>query len=334
MHQMFRVIPELALPMSALAQAEPAGEVDHVALLQGLPTEAHAVIAAAFLTGLVLWALGARVVKPIFALIGLLGGAIVGLVVAGLLGLGTIAGVGGWIVAMAIGGIIGLVATLMLLKLAIIFTAAGAFAVVGAAAGLMYIQFTGGPTPPPERAEAPIAEVESPEDDGALSARDRIGHMLFRDPRSGELVTLAELFGDREDREMAEQIEHARVIAARVHAVMRSAADFVARQWAGLSIDQRGAIVGSTLGGLALGLAAGFFLPKRSTAVITALAGSATFLASGVWLIEALPALEPARAYVTQPPATWAVIWAIAAGAGLAMQLSVLGKKKDKSKKD
>jgi len=293
-----------------------------VTLVQGLPPEAHVALAAAFLTGLVLWAAGAKVLKPVFALVGVLAGAFVGLIVAGALALGPLLGVGSWLIAMAIGGVIGLVATLAVLKTATVFIAAATFALVGFGGGLVYVQATGGPANP----EA----LETPDDD---AERDSGGGLLFNDPRTNSLVPLNRLLGDEDKGPTAEDVERVRVIAARLQAVVRSAADLTARRWASLGADQKTAVAGATLGGLALGLAAGFFFPKRSTAVITALAGSAAFLFAGVALVEGLPWLEAGRPYVAHTPIVWALIWSGTAAAGLLLQLKLIAKNKPKPRK-
>ena len=316
-----------------------------IALVQGLPVEAHLALAAAFLGGLVLWAAGAKVLKPIFALLGVLAGAFVGIIVAGALELGTVGGVGGWLIAMGIGGVIGLVSTLSLLKLAIVFTAAASFALVGASAALVYVQVTGGPAnpvePPPPHTASDAASERTPRDDS--------GNLLFTDPRTNTLVPIARLLGepskaDSDDNPDAgtditlQDVERARVIATRVQAVVQSAADLAARRWRSLGPDQQLAVAGGTLGGIALGLAAGFFLPKRSTAVITALAGSASFLISGVALIDALPWLARLRPLVDHTPLFWAIAWAAVASFGILVQLKLIKKNKGgdskKSKKD
>ncbi|MEM7754785.1 MAG: hypothetical protein AAF297_04015 [Planctomycetota bacterium] len=296
-----------------------------VTLVQGLPPEAHVTLAVAFLGGLVLWAAGAKVLRPMFALLGVLIGAFVGLVAAGILGLGSFGGIGGWLITMLIGGVIGLVVTLALVKMAIVFTAAATFLVVGFAGGMVYVQATGGPA----------EDIAPPVNDTA--DRDSDGGLLFKDPRTDALVPLAMLFSDDEDDNpesvTAEQVEHVVVLAARVQATVRSAIDLAARHWAALGTDQKAAVAGSTLGGLAIGLFAGFFLPKRSTAVITALGGSAAFLFSGVALIEGLPWLAPARNAVAQTPIVWALVWAGVAALGLLVQLKLISKNKPKDSK-
>ncbi|MEM1183735.1 MAG: hypothetical protein AAGI53_01915 [Planctomycetota bacterium] len=290
-----------------------------VTLVQGLPASVHLGLTAAFLGGLVLWAAGAKVVKPIFSLLGVLVGGFVGLIVAGALGLGSFGGVGGWLITTLIGGIICLVVTLSIVKMAIVFTAAATFCLVGFGGGLVYVQLTGGPE----------SEVAPPADD---NERDSSGGLLFNDPRTDSLVPISKLFDDGTN-ETIEKVEEARVVAMRVQAIVRSGFDLIHRHWTALGTDQKAAVAGSTLGGLALGLAAGFFFPKRSTAVITALAGSASFLISGAALIEGLPWLESARPAVEgKSPIFWAIVWSVTATVGLLVQLNLISKKKSKKK--
>lgn len=307
--------------------AESSGSSD-VAFVQGLPPAGHVALAVAFLGGLVLWAFGAKVIKPIFAVTGLIIGAFAGMLLAAVVGVGTVAGIGGWVIAALIGAAIGLVVALVLTKLAIIFTAAGAFGLVGVGLGLVYVQLTGGPTDVPRPDKNTLAPADAPPD------RDGDGRLLFEDPISGNFVTLADLLGEYDRPLHVEKAERARVIAARLQAVSRSALDLFARRWHGLSTNQRVAFVGAMLGGVAFGLVAGFFLPKRSTALITAIGGSATLLIAGVGLVEGVPWFAAGRPYVQQSPTAWGVVWVVVAALGLVVQLCLLQKPRSSGKGD
>jgi len=307
-----------------------------------LPLEAHAGVALLLIAGLALWLFGGKVVKPLFAVIGLALGGLVGLFVVPALGLAEIAGAPASLVGMGIGAVIGLVIALVLLKVAVIFSAGLGFAVAGFLGATIYLQHN--PLPEGERSSVVI------EDD---TPRSPSGRMLFTNPYTGTEMTIEELTRTLRDAdrvlgrgpaggpanalddgagagEAPTSRERFEAVAVRCRAVAAEAYESAKTHVNALSARERIVVFGSTFGALALGMLVGFALPKRSTAFITALAGSAIWLFAGVWLIDAL---APSWNHLTDhSPETWGIVWGIVFLLGLVVQLSGLGKKKDGSK--
>jgi hypothetical protein len=293
-------------------------------IVQALPLEAHLGVALLMLAGLALWLFGGRLIKPLFAVIGLTIGAVAGLVLLPAAGFETAAGVSGALIGLVIGAVIGLTLALILLKVAIVFAALLGFALVGFLGATIYLQYTPMPddAPPP-----PFVDKDTP--------RASSGRLLFKHPTTGQPVTIEELTGSlREAGRIlggapgsgADDGENDRLsaIAARCRAAVAETVDAIKSRWNAWSTRERMVVVFSTLGSLALGLLVGVFMPNRATALVTSLAGSAIWLISAVWLINAL---APSLNHITdQRPEAWAVVWLLVFLAGLVVQLSGLGR--------
>lgn len=304
-------------------------------IVQALPIEAHAGVGILLIVGLGLWLFGGKIIKPMFGIAGLVLGGLVGLIALPAFGVESIAGTSSALIGMAIGAVIGFVITLMMLKVAIVFAAGLGFAAVGFLGGTVYLSYN----PLPD--DNPPAFVIDDSD------RAPDGRLLFENPYTGEMMTLGQLTetlreadsflkGSKETTpEVADSLEtqddngvldneHFRAIAVRCEAIVREGLDMAKSHWNALSQRERLVVVSSTFGSLALGLLIGFMMPKKATAFITALAGSAIWLTAGAMLIEAfLPAM---RGLTDQPPTVWAGVWAFAFLVGLVVQLAGLGK--------
>ncbi len=338
---LFEVIPALSLAQAVTPpdQGGPDGPAGGAfSLVQALPVEAHFTMVLVLLGGLALWLFGGRLVKPLFALVGIAFGGVVGLIVLPALGLAEVGGVPGSLVGMGVGALIGLVLSLVMLKVAIIFIAGLGFAAAGFLGATLYLEYNPLPdTNPP----AFVVEDDTP--------RDPMGRLLFKNPITGENMTIEQLTrslreadsilggmgngGGADEASGGDQDRSERfaAIAARCRAVLIQAVDTVKSHWNALSSRERLVVLGSTFGSMALGMLIGFFMPKKSTAVITALAGSAIWLTSGVWLIDAfLPSLG---AVTSHPPEIWAVVWGIVFLLGVTVQFAGPGRPSESSKK-
>jgi len=312
-----------------------------VSLLEALPGEAHITMAVALVAGLVLWLYGARLLRPMFVVLGLALGGLIGLVVPPSIGITAVGGVAGWLIGLGAGSVIGLVVALVLLKIAITFSAGLALAVAGFLGGLVYLQYADLPPIEGEPAGEEVAAAE-PEEGRA----DR----TYVNPLTGERVPFRGLLpqsvpspaddaeqggggdspGEAPETEADGRTPSERVllVAARVRAVLSEAADFAGEQWSRLNARERLLLLGSTTSAFAVGLLLGLALPKRSSALVTALFGSAVWLSSAVWLIQGIGPLSRVRPLVEErSPTTWAIVWGVIALIGLAAQVGGLAKR-------
>ena len=76
------------------------------------------------------------------------------------------------------------------------------------------------------------------------------------------------------------------------------------------------------------GLLIGVAMPKKSSALVTSLAGSALWLSAGVALLRS--GVEEPPEMLNQPPLVWAVLWGVVAVAGMAVQFGLLKRKDGK----
>jgi hypothetical protein len=321
------------------------GGADEIfSLVQALPIEAHLATAVLLLSGLALWLFGGKILKPIFGLAGVVLGGMVGMILLPGFGSETIFGQPSSVIGAVIGAVIGLVVALMMLRLAIVVAAALGLATLGFMGAAIYLSIH----PLPDDAPPPAFERDT-------SDRSSSGKLLFE--YAGQKMTLEELTktlreansflggsglggggggsggtkttrtengvlvepgGESEDRG-----ERFRAIAVRCEAIVRESYDMAKARWNALAMRERVLVMGSTFGGLAAGLFVGFFLPKKSTAFITALLGSAVWLTAGAMLLEAY--VPSVRKATDQPPAVWASIWLFVFLLGLVIQLAGLG---------
>ncbi|MEL6328325.1 MAG: hypothetical protein AAFR38_01575 [Planctomycetota bacterium] len=337
---------EQATEIADAADAAGAAAGEAMAFVQGLPWEAHAVMGVSVAVGLALWLFGRKLAKAGVSLVGVLTGAMTGLVVAPMFGVATLFEIPVWVLGLGFGAIGGLILSLLLLKFAVAALAGAVFALGGMMGGIAYVESRPGPEPAQE-----AVEIETP----ALDAANQRQRLTHRDPRTGREVTFDQLVqniqpasapptiaapdsadpdgsDDTGQTEQAEGNPELEIVAARIRAVAAESASLVKSEWDDLQPRQQVTVAGTTLAGLALGLLFGALLPKRSTAIVTAFLGSAMWLTGGVWLLE-VSGVEALRSLTDRSPSSWAIIWAVAGVVGLFAQSFVSFRKK-KSKWD
>lgn len=190
--------------------------------VQALPVQAHIVMMATLVIGVVLWLFGRKLIKPATGLLGIAIGCMIGLLVAPRFGVSELFGVPIILIGLGAGGLIGLTISLFILKTAVTVLSGGVFAVGGLLGGIVYIEAT---TPPPPEEEQPdpaalvepeptVGERGTPTPPGTsslidpsntgepepaapatepASAEPKQPTRLYVDPRTGRRVSLREL---------------------------------------------------------------------------------------------------------------------------------------------
>lgn len=297
------------------------------ALIEGLPFEAHAIMGAALVSGLLLWLWGRALLKPAAGLLGVAAGAFTGLFLAPAFGVDAVFGVPVWVICMVAGGALGLSIALLALRIAVVGLSSVAFGLAGLMIAVAVVE-----TPrPPGASETAAAEVGAVESGGAegvdpegLSPRERVRRDiealgLRLQSRPGERPEAIEP-GAAAPADTRSEFD---VVLDHVGEVVTTAWDYVRASFLSISPADRAMVAGSTLAGLGLGVVFGVVLPRRSSALVTALAGSAMWLTATVWLAQLAPArYDAARAVVEHDPKSWAVIWPVVALIGLSLQLT------------
>lgn len=295
-----------------------------------LPLGLHAPAVVGLIAGLILWSLGARMIKLALALVGAAAGAVIGSLLVPTVGLTSVAGFPAHGVGLVAGTILGLVAAILLFRFAMVVAGAGVLGAAAALAGLVYVNIA--PPPPDLRAPDELSGLIewSPE------SREQSPPESVDDPIREALSQEALAAGQRQAQETADRIrdsvgeDTAAAIgeaAERIRAFVRGVWGAFLTHWNGLDAAQRLVLAGFVVIGLAAGALVGLAMPTRSAAMITSLAGSAVWLTSLAWLAEAMRL--PGREFLIgagSASARWLIIWPIIAIIGLVFQLRNLKK--------
>ncbi|MEZ6164870.1 MAG: hypothetical protein R3B67_10585 [Phycisphaerales bacterium] len=291
-------------------------------LAQTLPQGGSVPLGVALMAGVLLWIMGARVIKPVFFLLGLAIGGFVGATLMPLIGFPDI-DLGGvtftpTVVGLVCGGVIGSLCSLAMFRLVIAMTSAIAFAAAGVVGALIFLHYN--PTigeGDPSATETAL--VESGED--IASATSTLNDAITREAAE-RASNLLDQDGTILDEDAKQQLKDA---AARskefLEQMGRTISDELEKR------PTRDKMIASSAGfaGLALGLLIGVVMPKRTTALVTSLFGSAVCMASTSALLTARSGERPE--YLDQSAMVWAMIWILLTGIGLMIQLGFITKK-------
>jgi hypothetical protein len=269
--------------------------------LRELPPAAHALAIGGLITGLALWLFGGKLLKPAFALLGLVIGGMLGFLLVPAFFSTTILGVPSPYVGLGLGLLLGLIQGLVLFRFSMAICTAlilGLAATLGAAAWMKF--------EPLKRA----ADV----------ANQPVSTLTGSVPAGASSLTIP-------TRE--EAIEKLRPVAERVGAFLDDAGEQLKSEWTKLTPRQQGTLVISGLAGILGGLILGLVFPKKSSALVTALVGAAVWIPCAAWL--AIAANAPGNERLNFTAFTWLLIWLGVTILGLVIQATLLKKKAPKS---
>ncbi len=295
---------------------------------QALGSEASLVAGVGLVAGIILWLFGSRVLRSMFALLGAAAGAFMGLVLLPLTGLEPIET--GWDVFPSIsteqigllgGAVLGVVLAVTLYRAVMALGTGFVFAAVGLLAGLIYIQRM-----PAPGADAPPRDNQATAfDAGALDTIDTSALQEASDWLSAQDEnTNSPTFDDEGRLDIGAARAQLVGAAGRSRAFLSKVGESSKASWEGLSARQRAVMFGAALVGMMAGLLFGMTMPTRSAAMMTAMAGSAIALGCGLMLAESYDA--PRDWLLGQPPSTWAIMWGVVAAIGLTFQMTVARK--------
>lgn len=294
-------------------------------LAQALPEGGSVPLGVALLAGLLLWIMGARVIKPVFFLLGLAIGAFAGTTILPLTGLPTF-NPGGvtltpGVTGLIAGGILGSLVSLAMFRLVIAFTSALAFAAAGVVGALIFLHFnpTVGEGDP---SDAQTAMVESGESIAGITSS--LNEEITREAaeRSADLLDRDEKFLDEDTKQ---QLKDA---AERSRQFLKQLGQTISEEMERRPARDKMIAFSSGFAGLAFGLLLGVAMPRRTTALVTSLFGSAVCMASVSALLTARSGERPE--YLDQSALVWAIVWAGLTIMGLMIQLGFLSKRTNK----
>ncbi|MEM9064386.1 MAG: hypothetical protein AAGB51_02730 [Planctomycetota bacterium] len=288
-----------------------------------IPPELHALSAVAFIAGIVLWVMGGRVLKPIFSFVGLVGGGAFGFVTLPLFLAQPVFGISSPYAGMILGSVAGLIVAVTLLRFTVAVAAAGVAGIAAAFTTAAVMQHTDFLTD----SNGPEPLVMTDRDTGQSEGR------LFG-LRPEELlldgVPIVDSLDDEALRDAAKRAEsEATRAAAQAERVRRFTNELISEAgggWSDASAQTRLAILAGTMGGAAGGLLFGLAMPRKSAAIVTAMAGSALWLANGAWVLDTLNLPQISMDAVS--PAVRLGVWGGVALLGVTWQLAAISRAK------
>ncbi len=298
---------------------------------QSLPEGGVVPLVVGVVAGLALWLAGVKIVRGVFIAIGAAVGGFSGAVLIPLTGLpsfdlGPVTLNPGFTGLIA-GGIIGALVALGMLRLVITFTAAGAFAVAGAMAALVFLHLN--PSPADGGSVLDTDGLALNEEPPALIDFDEQARRLAAERLTDEAESLAdsvpegtaasELLDELNTEENRERIRDA---AQRSRDFVEGVYDRVMADYESRPARSKLILASATMAGLGVGLLLGVVMPKRSSALVTSLFGSALWLAAGNALVRA--STDPTPELLDQPPLVWAVLWGTVTVVGMAIQFGLI----------
>lgn len=307
-------------PDTTLILAQSATHASHV-----LPEGGSVPLGTALMAGLLLWLVGARVIKPVFFLFGLAIGAFVGTTILPLTGLPTFTPGGvtltPGITGLIAGGILGSLVSLAMFRLVIAITSAMAFAAAGVLGAMIFLHFN------PTITDGQLTDTET----ALVETTDSLAGITtsLNDTINREAAQHASDLIDQDNKVLDDDTKQQLKDAA------ARSKEFVEQMYNTIKadLDQRPTrdkliALSSGFAGLAFGLLVGVVLPKRTTALVTALFGSAVCMASITALLTARSGARPD--FLNQSAVTWAIAWVILTIVGLMVQLGFLTRSKNK----
>tara|TARA_R110002072_G_scaffold150953_2_gene299772 strand:+ start:6747 stop:7634 length:888 start_codon:yes stop_codon:yes gene_type:complete len=284
----------------------------------------------ALMAGLLLWLVGARVIKPVFFLFGLAIGAFVGTTILPLTGLPTFHP-GGFtltpgITGLLAGGLIGSLVSLAMFRLVIAITSSMAFAAAGVVGALIFLSAN-----PPQSdglSETEAALVESGEDtaDTLAGIKTSLNDTINREAAEEAFDRLDE-DGNILNDDAKQQIKDA---ATRSKEFIEHMYNTIQADLAERPDREKLIILSAGFAGFAFGLLVGVMMPKRTTALVTSLSGSAVCIGATSALLTARTGQRPD--FLDQSAIIWAIVWVILTALGLMVQLGFLNSSANKNR--
>lgn len=305
-----------------------------IAMLQGLPIGVHGGAVLALLAGVTLWLFGAKVLKPVFAILGMCVGSLAGAIALPMMGIAQVGSIPSVYVGLGAGAIGGIVAACFLFRFALGIASALVFAAVGLLGASIYLndRSPGTIDPPARLLLAPLGD-RPPATDGSGGSSGSGGYrpdttLIARAPDGTTMTLPPDAAGAaiREATGLSEETQS----KLRDHAARaRTFADEMSRRghaaWDSVGVQDRLILTGGSLAGTVLGVLFGLTMPRRSAAMVTSLFGASIVLSSSVWLAGAMDA--PAKEALELQPGGIGIALGVATIIGMVVQLTMTAKR-------
>ena len=303
-------------------------------LIQQLPTQIYLVVGIAFIIGIIIWALGNRLLRPMMLLIGVVAGSSIGFIISGYFP-DTVSA----IFPVAGGALLFGIIALAVYRMAMSVTLALCLALACPLAYYTYTEIAGtyeGQSGEPLTADdlkLPLTAAN----EGITSTSDIIPNISSNDLKKATDTSkkiVKDLLSTQSDADSddATQNENTKpLIPESWRKTMRNSISLVSttaqNHWHDAPAAQKLGIVVAALAGLLGGFFAGVLLPSASAAIVTALTGSIIMLISGFWIATrfSFPWIDSIRPHSATASLTW---WLALSIIGLFIQMTASKRKK------
>ena len=286
--------------MILLAQTA-AGPLDALAeSIRSLPWAAHALAGVGLTAGLILWAMGRQVLRPVFCILGAVIGGGMGFFFLPLLAPATVWDIPTPLLGLGAGSILGAASAFGLYRFAVAISFASVTALGGILISVVTLQLT------TQATDATSA---------ALGAARQ--HLAQLDQEHAAAVAPPPPVVQLQDSR-AQAL--ARDAAERARAFLGALGSEFGTRWESLPGQSRAIVLMSTVGGAFVGFLLGVLMPARSAAAVTAGFGGAVWLPSAVWLSSLLHL--PGRGLMDLSATAWLIAWVVVALIGFTVQMS------------
>jgi hypothetical protein len=277
-----------------------AGPLDALAeSIRSLPWAAHALAGVGLTAGLILWAMGRQVLRPVLCILGAVVGGGAGFFLLPLVTPAEVWEVPTPLLGLGVGSIMGAASAFGLYRFAVAISFASVTALAGVLVSVVTLQLT------TQATDATTAALDAARQH--LSQLDQEHQAALAPPPAAQL---------QDTRAQA----LARDAADRARAFLSALGSEFGTRWESLPGQSRAIVLMSTLGGAFVGFLMGVVMPTRSAAAVTAGFGGAVWLPSAVWLSSLLHL--PGRGLMDLSATTWLVAWVVVALIGFTVQMS------------
>ena len=294
--------------------------------LQSLPIGMHAPAFIGLAAGLALWLAGRRIIKPVFLVLGVALAGTLGFFLAPAFGHDAFFGYPSPFVGLGVGALVGLVGSAVLFRFTMAIASGASVAIAACLGAAIYLNAN----PTPDRA------IDIPAEHAALSPAElALPNVPVRtepdQPTESPIEAVLDQPPAPEDSDDG-VIEVARTTAKVVRNFVGLLGAELGLIWSQLPVRDRSVIsaagfVGAILGGM-LGLA----MPKRASALFTALFGAAIWIPCLVYLLTAFD--MPIGFLTALSARAWLIAWAVISLVGASSQWSGLATRRLRKTKD
>jgi hypothetical protein len=270
--------------------------------LRDLPVGAHTLAFTGLVVGLVLWSFGRRFVRPGFALVGMVIGAVLGFFTTASIPMIDPFPIPAPYVGLGGGALGGVILAVLLFRVAMAASTALVMALMGVLVACTYLDLKLEPADGATTHAVNEFQLDAPEDTSSFELPP------FLSPVSNEAPTDAE--------------RAARGATVKTRRFVRALGAELTSLWDRLP-EQSQIVLGlsAALGG-AIGALSGIGAPRRTAGAVTAMLGAGMFLPCLVWIAHVKDL--PGRDLLHRRPLEWIMIWLGVSAVGIVIQWTAL----------